>query len=229
MMLNVLVVGAGAIGCFIGGRLAATNHRVTLVGRRGLMEKIAADGVTLRSPYQPDQQSFPATTTSIPSLDPQYDFILVTVKSPDTVKVIDQLATLSLPLDSTHIVSLQNGVGNEEALASSFGPGRVIAGTVTIPINMPQPGLIEVSKDKGGLGLASLEPTQPVQTLAGCLERADFAVGIYEDYRSMKWSKLLLNIVNNATSAILNLTPAEIVDQPSLLDLEFVWTEFLFL
>jgi 2-dehydropantoate 2-reductase len=77
-----------------------------------------------------------------------------------------------------------------------------------------------VSKDKGGLGLAPLEPTQPVQTLAGCLERADFAVGIYEDYRSMKWSKLLLNIVNNATSAILNLTPAEIVDQPSLLDLE---------
>jgi len=219
-MLKIVVIGAGAIGCFVGGRLAGAGHQVTLVGRPALMEKIAAGGLILRHPAQPDQTVFPQTTTSLAELSGAYSFILITVKAPDTVTVIKELAASRLDLSDSYLVSLQNGIGNEALLAGAFGPQRVMAGTVTIPISIPEPGVIEVSKDKGGLGLAPLQPGQPVGHLAEALKKAGLMTQIYEDERAMKWSKLLLNIVNNASSAILNQPPAQIISRPDLFDLE---------
>jgi 2-dehydropantoate 2-reductase len=220
--MNILVMGAGAIGCFVGGCLAGSGQQVTLVGRSVLMQKIAREGLILRWPDQPPQTVFPATTTTIPH-DPDFDFILLTVKAPDTLQVIKELAGFeNLPAltHKTYFVSLQNGIGNEEQLASAFGRERVIAGTITIPIQAPQLGVIEVSKAKGGLGLAALQPSQPVKSLADALNRAGLTTLLYDDYRAMKWSKLLLNIVTNASSAILNLPPADIIARPELFDLE---------
>jgi 2-dehydropantoate 2-reductase len=214
--MKILVMGAGAIGCFVGGSLAAAGQQVTLVGRPPLMEKIARDGLTLRWPNQPAQTVFPATATTLPK-DADYDFILLTVKAPDTAQAVKDLSGLT---HHTHIVSLQNGIGNEEQLAAAFGSEQVIAGTITIPIQTPAPGVIEVSKAKGGLGLAALHPGQPVQQLAEALNQAGLTTQVYEDYKAMKWSKLLLNIVTNASSAILDLPPAAIIAQPDLFDLE---------
>jgi 2-dehydropantoate 2-reductase len=219
-MLNILVMGAGAIGCFVGGSLADTGHKVTLLGRRPLMQKIGADGLTLRWPGRPAQMVWPETATSLAKPTEPFDFILVTVKTPDTAAAIQELTTLPLGSTKTCFVSLQNGIGNEEQLAAAFTARRVIAGTITIPINIPEPGLIEVSKAKGGLGLAPLDPSQPIQILADALNQAGLTTATYADYRAMKWSKLLLNIVNNASSAILNQPPAEIVARPDLLNLE---------
>ncbi|MCB0227488.1 MAG: hypothetical protein KDI02_27580, partial [Anaerolineae bacterium] len=63
-MLNILVVGAGAIGCFVGGRLAA-GQQVTLVGRPALMHQIAAEGLVLRHPTQPPITVTPHTATDM--------------------------------------------------------------------------------------------------------------------------------------------------------------------
>jgi 2-dehydropantoate 2-reductase len=219
-MLKILVVGAGAIGCFVGGRLAAAGHAVTLVGRPALMDKIAQSGLTLRHPRLPVQTVSPETTTSLAELAGAFDFILITVKAPDTPQVIQQLQASGLVQPNRYLVSFQNGIGNEELLAEAFGTQQVIAGTITIPIGVPEPGVIEVSKDKGGLGLAPLQPGQPVERLAGALNQAGLTTPTYADYRAMKWSKLLLNIVNNASSAILNLPPVQIIAQPALFNLE---------
>lgn len=218
--LNILVIGAGAIGCFVGGRLAGQGHHVTLVGRPALMDKIAAEGLTLRHPVLPPQRVFPQTATTPEGLSPAYDFIFITVKAPDTPSVIEALQTASLPLAQSYLVSWQNGLGNEEKLAEQFGAGTVIAGTITIPISSPALGVIEVSKDKGGLGLAPLAPDQPVQRLADAFNEAGLATQVYPNYRAMKWSKLLLNIINNASSAILDQSPAQIIAQPALFNLE---------
>jgi len=219
-MLKILVIGAGAIGCFVGGRLAAAGQEVTLVGRPALTGKIAADGLCLQHPVLPEQTVRPQTVTSLKDLSAGYDFILVSVKSPDTPGVIDDLAASGLPLTNTHIVSLQNGIGNEEMLADAFGREKVIAGTITIPISVPDLGVIKVSKDKGGLGLAPLSPAQPVQRLANAFNEAKLTTPVYKNYQAMKWSKVLLNIVNNASSAILDEPPAQIIANPDLFNLE---------
>lgn len=215
-------MGAGAIGCFVGGCLALNGQQVTLVGRSFPMQKIAREGLTLRWPGHSPQTVFLATTTTVP-FDSDFDFILLTVKAPDTLQVIKELSgfeNLTTLTRKTYLVSLQNGIGNEEQLANAFGPERVIAGTITIPIQAPEPGVIEVSKAKGGLGLAALQPGQPVNSLAEALNQAGLTTLLYDDYRAMKWSKLLLNIVTNASSAILNLPPADIIARPELFDLE---------
>lgn len=212
--MKILIMGAGAIGCFVGGSLAASGQTVTLVGRSSLMQKIAGDGLILRRPGQAPQVIRPETVTSVP-VDSSYDFVFLTVKAPDTPQAIRDLTGLQ-----TYFVSLQNGIGNEEQLAAAFGPERVIAGTITIPIQSPELGIIEVSKAKGGLGLAPLYFGQPVASLAETLNRASLPTLVYDNYRAIKWSKLLLNIINNAVSAILNQAPAQIIAQPALFDLE---------
>jgi 2-dehydropantoate 2-reductase len=219
-MLNILIMGAGAIGCFVGGHLAAAGHRVTLVGRARVMEQIAAGGLTIRWPDQPPRRANPATTTSLTNLANGYDVIILTVKAPDTAEVIRQFQAHPALLAKAHLVSLQNGLGNEEQLAAAFGPDQIIAGTITIPIQMPAAALIEVSKAKGGLGLAPMAPGQPLERLAAALTEAGLTTLTYADYQAMKWSKLLLNIVNNATSAILDLPPAQIISNPDLFNLE---------
>ncbi len=219
-MLNILIMGAGAIGCFVGGTLAAAGHQVRLVGRQPLMQKIAGEGLCLSRPNQLAQTVFPDTATSIEPPETPYDFILLTVKAPATKGAAQQISTLGLETGPTYIVSLQNGIGNEETLANIFSPTQVIAGTVTIPIQVPETGKIAVSKARGGLGLAPLVSGQPVKKLAEALNQAGLSTATYAGYRAMKWSKLLLNIVNNASGAILDQTPAEIVGNPDLFNLE---------
>lgn len=219
-MLNILVMGAGAIGCFVGGSLAGVGHRVTLVGRAGLMDAIARQGLSIGWSNQPAKTVFPNTVTTVAAPATPYDFVILTVKTPATAAALEQLAILAAPPGQTWFVSLQNGVGSEEAMAAAFGRAQVIAGTITIPIQSPQPGAIQVSKAKGGLGLAPLEAGHPVARLADALNQAGLPTTLYADYRAVKWSKLLLNIVNNAASAILDWPPAQIIAQPALFDLE---------
>ena len=217
--MKILVMGAGAIGCFVGGQLAAGGHEVTLVGRPALMAAVAANGLTLHWPDRPAIQSRPKTSTTTTDLNPPYDFIFLTVKAPATAQAIAEVAPL-FGDTQTILVSLQNGIGNEEQAAAALGPEKVIAGTITFPIEMPEPGLVEVSKAGGGLGLAPLHPNQPLNRLGEALCQAGLTTVVYSDYRAIKWSKLILNIAANATSAILNQAPAEIIARPELFNLE---------
>ncbi len=222
MPLKVLVFGAGAIGCFVGGHLAAGGQEVTLLGRASLMDKVNQAGLQLHWPEQPPKTVLPKTTTNLEALTPPYDFILVTTKSQGTAQIIEQLQAMPELLEKAYLVSLQNGIGNEELLADAFGQDKVIAGTVTIPIQVPELGIIEVSKAKGGLGVAPMGQGQPVDQLADALNQAGLTTETYTDYRAMKWSKLLLNIVTNASSAILDQSPAQIVENQALFDME-IW------
>jgi 2-dehydropantoate 2-reductase len=217
-MLNILVMGAGAVGCFIGGHLAAAGHKVTMIGLSDLIPKIAADGLVLRWPGQPDKIVYPATATTVEIPETPYDFVLLLVKSPDTATAAQQL--IPLANHKTYFISFQNGIGNDEKLVELFGEAQVLSGTLTIPISVPELGVIAVSKAKGGLGVAPLTEGQPVDTLADALNQAGLFTQTYPAYRDMKWSKLLLNIINNASSAILNMPPADIIANPHLFDLE---------
>ena len=208
--MQVLVVGAGAIGGYVGAKLALDRHAVTLVGRQSLAEAVAGSGLYLIEPGRQsvaeDCRVVTTVADAFAGVD-RFDLALFTVKTYDTESTIDALRPYAERVD--RFLSLQNGVSSEELLGAAFGREKVIAGTILNPVSIPAPGAVMLEKRKGGIGIAPLRvgesANQQTIQLADSLRHASFNVRTYADYRVMKWSKLLLNLIGNASSAILEM------------------------
>jgi 2-dehydropantoate 2-reductase len=230
--LHFLVIGAGAIGSLVGGKLAQAGFPVTLVGRQRFVDAVTAHGLRIISngATQRIENIHPAASLesacrhALASQRP-FDVAILTVKSYDTLDALAELQQVAqktgLPVPP--IFSLQNGVGNEEAIAARFGPQRVIAGTITAPVEAPETGIVRLTKPKFLIGMArwDQQQTPPIfDTLHSQLVAAAIPVILYADARSMKWTKLLMNQIGNATSAILAQPPNVTFAQPVIADLE---------
>lgn len=206
--MKIIVIGAGAIGGYLGGRLS-DRHQVTLVGRAPLVEAINAQGLKIIEPGSERRvrpaRAVAAIAAAFYNAD-HFDLALFTVKNYDTAAAIEQLRPFADRVD--RIASFQNGIDSEETLSPVFGREKVIAGTLLNPISIPETGSVRLEKYKGGIGLASVDGSS-VELIGDVLRDIHLPVRIYPDYRSMKWSKLLLNLIGNATSAILDMTTRE--------------------
>ncbi|MDH5508360.1 MAG: 2-dehydropantoate 2-reductase, partial [Anaerolineae bacterium] len=112
---------------------------------------------------------------------------------------------------------LQNGVANEPALAKVLGRGKVIAGTVTTAIGRRDSGDIVLERLRG-MGVADEHAISG--RLAAALNDAGLHARLYPRAADMKWSKMLTNLISNATSAILDMPPGEVFADPRLYALE---------
>jgi 2-dehydropantoate 2-reductase len=218
--LRIVVVGAGAIGGWVGGRLALAGHTVTLVGRQRLADAIAAGRLRLRSPGAKDAIADVQVVTSVAAAAASgpFDLALFTVKTYDSQTAIAEMkaADLGQPL----VLSLQNGVRSEEMLAKAFSRGRVVAGTLLNPISTPQAGIIVLEKWRGGIGLAPVTLGNPVERWVQLFGDAVLPTRAYADHRAMKWSKLVLNLIGNASAAILDVSTTQVFADPRLFRLE---------
>jgi 2-dehydropantoate 2-reductase len=223
--MNALVVGAGAIGGYVGARLALAGHAVTLIGRQPLVDAVAARGLTLVEPNGEFEIRECRALTSVAAAfesAARYDLAVFTVKTHDTQAAIDELRPYAAGVD--RFLSLQNGVSGEDLLGEAFGCEKIVAGTILHPVSIREPGVVVLEKRRGGIGLASLRvnesTNQPTSQLANALRHAGFRVRTYADYRAMKWSKLLLNVIGNATSAILDLNTMQVFADKRLFSIE---------
>lgn len=217
--MEVLIVGAGAIGSLIGGRLAVSGHKVIFKDRPEVVERLKLDGFELVWPDGASQTVRPHAIVNLDELDSKtIDLVVVTVKSFDTAAAVADLVGRLSP--HTRILSPQNGVGNEEFLLEKFPEQTILAGSVTLPVAVPEPGKIVVSKEKGGLGLAQVTQGAKVKDVREALLKAGFTVRSYADYRSLKWSKLAMNNICNAIPAVLDMPPGEALIDPRIFDLE---------
>lgn len=225
--MRVLIIGAGAVGSLIGARLALAGHDVTLVGRAALRDAVSADGLTLVTPDGARQTTYPQVATSAADALAglaRFDLACLTVKAYDTSAVIDELRPVAGALPP--LISFQNGIGNEEALAAAFGADRVIAGALDTPVSVPAAGQVQVHRPRYRMGLAAVEAGEALA--AAALGQAGFDVRTYADHRSLKWSKLILNLPANASCAILDWTPAQVMAHPPAARLEArAWQEAL--
>ncbi len=233
--MRVLVIGAGAIGCLVGGKLAQTGQDVTLVGRPQFAETVQRQGLQLSDERGTHQIRTLAAVGSLADAyaapGAAYDLGILIVKGYDTAAALEELKVAIGTGRAPVILSLQNGVGNEEAIADCFGPAAVIAGTITTPVSVRGPGDIRVDRPKYDLGLSGWHrdlPTDALDAAHAALAQAGFAVKRYPNPQGMKWTKLLLNMTGNATSAILDMPPEQIFASDALLDLELdAWRETL--
>lgn len=214
--MRFLIFGAGAVGGLVGGKLALAGQAVTFLARPAVAQAIASRGLRI-SEGAADVRVPPAraVTTVAEAFRDWPDCVIVTVKSYDTAGAIEQLR--ELPITPPPILSFQNGVDNETILVKAFGPEHVFAGTVTSSVTMDEPGTIIVERSRG-VGVAVDRPFG--KTIARALAAAGLATQTYADAVGMKWSKMLVNLMGNATSAICSVGTGEVFDHPGLYQLE---------
>ena len=128
------IAGAGSIGCFVGGMLAAGGRNVALLARPRVIAEIEANGLRPTSFEGLDQtiKSNQLTLSENPSVFGDAGVVLVTVKSADTAGMADVIARNASP--DVVIVSLQNGVGNVAVMRNRLPRRRVLGGMV--PLNV---------------------------------------------------------------------------------------------
>jgi len=219
--VKILVYGAGAVGGYVGARLAGAGHDVTMVVRDVTAESIAAKGLVIKengeaATVQPAVASSIAQTFMSPEV--RFDLIIMSMKAYDLRTAIDHLVAFCP--EPPPILTLQNGIGVERPLIDQFGPDRLIIGALTTPVSKPMSNQIIVERSDRGLGVAPATPGQSITQWVKLLQASGITTVFYKDYESMKWSKALLNIVANATSAILNRPPGVIYKSEAMFDLE---------
>ena len=214
--VKILCFGAGAIGSYVGGSLAIHGHEVHFLDRPEAIEKIKQLGIHLVLPEGSFQLSPEYLWSSLDEaiLGNHFDFSIIAVKSFDTETLIETWSEKREFLPP--VLCLQNGVENEIKISSIIGADKTISGTVTTAIGRIENGI--VVERLRGIGVENKNAlTEEIITLMNAAGLN--AVG-FKDAKSMKWSKLLTNLTTNASSAILGMTPAEILSDSELFKIE---------
>ncbi|HUS32067.1 MAG TPA: 2-dehydropantoate 2-reductase [Kofleriaceae bacterium] len=192
-MTRVAVFGAGAIGCWVGGRLSAGGCDVTLIGRSRVLDELRA-GLVTSELHGGTRTAKPALSTDS-SVIGNADLVLVTVKSAATPDAAREIGPKLGP--NTIVISLQNGVRNVPVLRDAL-PGRtVIAGMV--PFNVIRQRAGQYHRASGGKVMFDASDRAAAFSEA-CL-RADLPFELRDDMPGVQWAKLVMNL-NNAINAL---------------------------
>ncbi|MDH7571212.1 MAG: 2-dehydropantoate 2-reductase, partial [Armatimonadota bacterium] len=216
--MRVLCCGAGAVGSLLAVRLAHAGHDVLLLGRS--TRAAPPHGTfTLRLPDGTHVAAAPriAQAPAPPYAGAPAELVILATKSYDTGEALESVAGAMGP--NTLLLTVHNGLGNEEAAAR--WSDRVVAGSFTLSVSLPDPGRVVQHTRSGGLALADTHPgAGQAEALAEVFRHAGLRVCTCPNWRAMKWSKLLLNLLANATCAILQLPPRQVLADPRLFRLE---------
>jgi len=209
--LKILCFGMGAIGTYIGGSLGASGCEVTFVEQPGNFTDGSSVELKIRKPGAEILSPKVKVTTNIAEILQQnkFDIALMAIKAFDTSKLIESLIPYSHLLPP--VLCLQNGVENEEFIEEKLGKGLVIGASITTAVRRIGLGDVQLEKLRG----VAIENRSPfTQTLIDAFNDAGLNAKGYAHRDSMKWSKLLTNLQVNASSAILNWTPSQVLSNP---------------
>ncbi|HEY6038352.1 MAG TPA: 2-dehydropantoate 2-reductase [Kofleriaceae bacterium] len=190
--MKIAVLGAGAIGCWVGGRLAASGEDVTLIGRPRVLDELR-DGLTVTELGERSWTARPVLATEA-SATRDAGVVLVTVKSAATAAAGAELAAIQ---SEAIVISLQNGVHNAEVLRAAL-PGRVVlAGMVGYNVARVAPGRYH----RGTSGEILVEAHPALEPFLLACKKAELACEARADMPAVQWGKLVMNL-NNAINAL---------------------------
>lgn len=196
---RIAIVGAGAIGLYYGGKLAHFGRDVHFLLRSDY-ETIRKKGLRLRSKKENIHVAKVNVHHSTEEIGP-CDLVLVAVKTTSNL----ELPPLMTPLlgEKTMILTLQNGLGNEEFLADRFGSERILGGLCYISLNRTAPGEVE-RFDAGRLTIAEHRghPQPRTHDIAWEFKRCGVVCSVAAALAFERWRKLVWNIPFNGLSVV---------------------------
>ena len=190
-------MGAGAIGCYLGGCLQAAGVPVVFIGRARVLAALRAHGLTLTD-LEGQRQHLPVDRLRLHEQVPAGiapSLVLLAVKSGATAEAARTMAA-ALPAGTT-IVSMQNGVSNAAVGREAAPSLEWLAGMVPYNVAELGPGHYH----RGTTGTLAAQDHAALRALAADFERAGLRLQLHADLRAVQWGKLLLNL-NNPVNAL---------------------------
>jgi 2-dehydropantoate 2-reductase len=230
--MNIAIVGAGAIGGYLGVKLAQSGVDVTFIARGENLKAIKANGMKLLLEDGSEIHAKNVKASSIDEATP-HDYVFLTMKSHQVAPVANDIQKLCGP--NSAVVTMQNGVpwwyfynlagefqgtqlnsvDPESKVWNAIGPERVIGSVVYPAAELVAPGVVKlIEGNRFTLGEPSGEKSERVTQLAQAMIAAGFKTPVSNDIRSELWVKLWGNLTFNPVSALTHATLEDICKFP---------------
>ena len=214
--MEYLIIGAGAIGTYLGASLLDAGRKVSFLEKPERVEILKQQGLHLSTSNKTIHISrLDIFDSMAEAFNSPRQVVIFAMKSFDTPAVVDQIALYRNKFDN--ILCLQNGVENETVIEKAIGSDQVIAGSITSAVSRNDSGGVILEKERG-IGIE--ECGEISKGIAADFKAANLHPKLYSNRADMKWSKMLSNLLGNASCAILDLPPAQIFADPELFHIE---------
>ncbi|HKA18194.1 MAG TPA: 2-dehydropantoate 2-reductase [Blastocatellia bacterium] len=208
--MRILVVGAGAVGGYFGGRLLQAGRDVTFLVRPNRAATLAASGLRISSPHGDVDIQNPVTVTA-DSLTGTYDSILLSCKAYDLNNAIDSFA----PAVGTNtvVLPLLNGLNHLDTLEQRLGPNHVLGGLCVISASLEPDGRIAHLNEFHNVSFGELDcsKSERVQALASLLAPARFESRLSDNVLQEMWEKWVFIATGAGITCLMRATVGDIV------------------
>ena len=231
--MKIAVIGVGAIGGYVGMRLARAGEEVTFIARGANLEALRTKGLTLINPDGSEEHAAQVRATDDYALAGRQDLVILAMKAHQVAAIVNDIAALFGP--DTVVVPMQNGIpywyfhGFRGALAGTrvesvdphgsiydkIAPARVIGCVVYPAAELLAPGLVKhVEGNRFPVGEPDGSNSERVARVAQCFVKSGLQAPVLGDIRSEIWLKLWGNLTFNPISALTRATLAAICQYP---------------
>ncbi len=208
--MRILVVGAGAIGGYFGGRLLEAGRDVTFLVRPRRQAQLAKTGLVIRSRFGDVTLPAPPTVTA-DALGTPFDLILLSCKSYDLQSAVDSFAPAVGA--NTAILPLLNGMGHMDYLGERFGTGAVLGGQCVISVTLDGNGQVLHLNDTHGLsfGEPNGEISPRAEAIASTFSGANFESRLSKTILQEMWEKWVLIATMAGSNCLMRAAVGDIV------------------
>lgn len=217
--MKIVMLGAGALGSTIGGTLAIGGNDVHFVDMwQEHVDLINKDGLHMTNEKEDWYVRVDARTTA--DTIGEADLVIALVKSFATKQAVEQLKQTNVIGKNTLVMSLQNGLGNEETIASVIGSENVISGKTYVGGRLIQAGYISAGVQGKWTYIGELngEITDRIQTVCNVFNDAGLLCEVSDNIKGLIWDKLLINVAAGALCGITRLPYGPLYEEDYIKD-----------
>jgi 2-dehydropantoate 2-reductase len=208
--MRILVIGAGALGGYFGGRLLEAGRDVTFLVRQRRAAQLAKTGLVIRSPFGDATLAKPPTVTA-ETLRESFDLILLSCKAYDLESAADSFAPAVGT--NTAILPVLNGMAHLDFLVGRFGRGAVLGGQCVISVTLDPEGRILHLNDTHGLSFGELDgdASARARSIAAAMSGAKFAPQLGTEIVREMWEKWVFIAATAGITCLMRATVGDIV------------------